>query len=263
MVAPLIAAAARGAAKGAAKKAAAKGAARKSASKAVSGAPRKRKAGDDSTNARKRFYRASERYLKKAEESSGTTSKRYRQLARQNFEDAIATYDPANTQKFSKPIQRLAAEFGYDLEEYRRYSSDYTEAIKQYRVREKRQKRVISESENVLEGKLNDPDTRRELEAETLFRSSEIGRRIIGGYSEVWRDEATVIDKVTGERRIDTRRIFKALYKYFGVDNLADLIEKVEAEVGDSLYEMGNDDEIYEVVKLTITNKVLENDLYE
>ena len=79
----------------------------------------------------------------------------------------------------------------------------------------------------------------------------------------MWRDEAVTIDETTGERKIDTRKIFKALFKYFDVDNLADLVEKVENEIGEVLYEMGNADEIYEVVKLSIQNKVLDNTLYE
>lgn len=251
MVAPLIAAAARAGAKSAAKKAAAKG------------ASRAKRAGDVSTNARKRYYRASERYLKKAEESSGTTAKRYRQLARQNFDDALATYDPANTQKYSKPIQRLANEFGYDLESKRALPENKADLAREVARREKRQQFVLDESKNVLESSLNDDDVRREREAQTLFRSSEIGRRIIGGYVDVWKEEATYIDPKTGERKVDSKRIFKALYKYFGVDNLADLVEKVEGEIGETLYEMGNSDEIYEVVTLKIQNKVLDNSLYE
>ncbi len=251
MVAPLVAAAARGAARAASKTA---------ARKAASRAPKK---GDVSTNARKRYYRASERYLKKAEESSGATASRYRQLARQNFEDALATYDPANTQKYSKPIQRLAGEFGYDLEKRRELPKDGTFLDRELERRKLRQTQAIGESSRVKESSLADESTRREREAQTLFRSSEIGRRIIGGYVDVWRDEATVIDEVTGERKVDTRRIFSALYKYFGVDNLADLVEKVENEIGETLYRMGDDDEIYEVVKLQIQNKVIDNTLYE
>lgn len=226
-------------------------------------AARARKAGDVSTNARKRYYRASERYLKKAEESSGSTATRYRQLAKQNFDDALATYDPANTQKYSKPIQRLAAEFGYDLDKRRELPTDSASAEREITRRKLRQSQAIGESERVKESFLADDDKRRQREAQTLFRSSEIGRRIIGGYVDVWRDEATVIDEITGERKVDTRLIFKALYKYFGVDNLADLVEKVENEVGETLYRMGDDDEIYEVVKLQIQNKVIDNTLYE
>lgn len=251
MVAPLVAAAARAAAGKAAKSAARKT------------APRARKAGDVSTNARKRYYRASERYLKQAEKSSGSTAARYRQLARQSFEDALATYDPANTQKYSKPIQRLAAEFGYDLEKRRELPTDSAEAERAIERRRSRQQYVIGESRFYKESALKDVGTRREREAQALFKSSEIGRRIIGGYVDVWRDEAVTIDETTGERKIDTRQIFKALFKYFDVDNLADLVEKVENEIGEVLYEMGNADEIYEVVKLSIQNKVLDNTLYE
>lgn len=224
---------------------------------------RRKKQGDVSTNARKRYYRASERYLKKAEQASGASAKRYRQLAKQNFEDALATYDPANTQKYSKPMQRLANEFGYDLDEHRRLPLDKYEAMQLLERRGKRQERVVRESKYVKESSLKDDDVRREREAQALFKNFEIGRRIIGGYVDVWRDEATVIDPETGERKVDTRRIFAALYKYFNVENLADLVEKVEAEIGETLYETGNDDEIYEVVKLRIQNKILDNTLYE
>ena len=258
MVAPLVAAAARAAAGKAAKSAA-----RKSAGKSAGKAARARKAGDVSTNARKRYYRASERYLKQAEKSSGSTAARYRQLARQSFEDALATYDPANTQKYSKPIQRLAAEFGYDLEKRRELPTDSAEAERTIERRRSRQQYVIGESRFYKESALKDVGTRREREAQALFKSSEIGRRIIGGYVDVWRDEAVTIDEITGERKIDTRQIFKALFKYFDVDNLADLVEKVENEIGEVLYEMENADEIYEVVKLSIQNKVLDNTLYE
>ena len=224
---------------------------------------RRKKQGDVSTNARKRYYRASERYLKKAEQASGASAKRYRQLAKQNFEDALATYDPANTQKYSKPIQRLAGEFGYDLDAMRQLPESNAERKSAMFRRARKQERVVRESKYVTETALKSDDVRREREAQTLFKNAEIGRRIIGGYVDVWRDEATVTDPETGERKIDTRRIFPALYKHFNVDKLSDLVEKVENEIGSVLYEMGDDDEIYEVVKLSIQNKVLDNTLYE
>ena len=131
MVAPFLVALGRAATKQAvkssAKKAAAKKAAKGATRKAGSLSSKARRLGDESTIARKRYYRASERYLKEAEKTSGTTAARYRQLARQNFEDALATYDPTNTQKFSKPMQRLAAEFGYDLEGERQLPESETE----------------------------------------------------------------------------------------------------------------------------------------
>lgn len=255
MVAPLMAAAARAAAKSAAKKAAKGGA--KSAGKAAS---RARKAGDESTIARKRYYRASERYLKKAEESSGSTAARYRQLAKQNFEDALATYDPANTQRYSKPIQRLASEFGYDLEAMRQLPTDGNDAMRLLEKRRIRQDDALRRSIDITQTSLKDPDVRREREAWSLFRSGDIGKRIIGGYVDVWREEATYLDE-SGQPKIDTRKIIPALYKHFGVDNMADLLDKVEQEVGEDLFRMGNAEEIYETVKLRITLKQMDNAL--
>ena len=265
MVAPVLVALGRAAAKQAvkssAKKAVAKKAAKSASRKAGSLSSKARKLGDESTIARKRYYRASERYLKEAEKTSGTTAARYRQLARQNFEDALSTYDPTNTQKFSKPMQRLAAEFGYDLEGERQLPESETERKRVISQRQTRQERAVYDaSENVLSGTLRDPDKRRQLEAETLFKSSEIGQRIIGGYSDVWREEAEYIDPETGEKKINTKKIFSALFKHFGVDNLADLVEKVEGEIGEILYKMGNSEEMYETVKLAINKNVLRNE---
>ena len=262
MVAPFLVAMGRAAAKQAVKSGAKKAAAKKAATrKAGSLSSKARRLGDESTIARKRYYRASERYLKEAEKTSGTTAARYRQLARQNFEDALATYDPTNTQKFSKPMQRLAAEFGYDLEGERRLPDSEAERKRVIGPRQTRQERVVYDaSENVLSGTMRDPDKRRQLEAETLFKSSEIGQRIIGGYADVWREEAEYIDPETGEKKINTKKIFSALFKHFGVDNLADLVEKVEGEIGELLYKMGNSEEMYETVKLAINKNMLRNE---
>lgn len=254
MVAPFIAAAAR-AAGNAAKKAAKSGA--KKASKAAS---RARKPGDESTIARKRYYRASERYLKKAEESSGNTAARYRQLAKQSFENALATYDPSNTQRYSKPIQRLAGEFGYDLEAERRLSGDNLEALELLERKRERQQRIIRTSIDVKESSLKDPVARREQEARALFKNSEIARRVIGGYEDVWKPVATYIDE-NGERKINTSKIFPALFEHFNVSNLPELLDKVEQIAGEDLYKMGDTETIYETVKLRITLNTLSNDL--
>ena len=77
---------------------------------------RNRKAGDTAYNARRREYRAAQRYLKKAHESTGATAERNRALARSHFESALQTYDPNQKQPFSSQIINLAAEFGVDIQ---------------------------------------------------------------------------------------------------------------------------------------------------
>ena len=125
-----------------------------------SATPRARKKGDDSTNARKRYYRASERYLKKAESTSGATSQKYRALARDSFDKALSTYEATNTQRFSAPMRRLASEFGVDLEKIRERPTGEGELDRWIDRRSAQQQRAIRESGDVLESALSDPEKR-------------------------------------------------------------------------------------------------------
>lgn len=253
MVAPLIAAAARAAAKGALRKKAAG-----KAAKAGKTASRAKKAGDASYNARRRYYRAAERNLKKSEQTSGAESARYRELARQDFENALDTYDPANTQKYNKSIQRLANEFGVDLESRRTEflrADDFSGAVRKIEKQRTRQKKAISESENVLESNLSDESYRSEREARAIFNSP-IGSRILGGLVDVWRDKA-----VNESGKVDKAKIIPAILDYFNVDNLSSVIEKLEDVLGELLYKNPDRESIYESVKIIIQTKVADNTL--
>lgn len=215
------------------------------------------KAGDDSTNARKRFYRKSQSYLKKAEESSGATASKYRQLAKQNFEDALNTYEPTNKQKYSKPIRELAEVFGYDLEGHRE------KRIENEKFYKKVQERAIENSVSALKSIEDDPETRRQNEARALLNNDAIGSRILGGLVDVWKDEASVYDDEGNYQGIDNEEILPALFDYFEVDNLADMLEKVEEIIGDKLYADEDSDSMYEAVKILIQTKIVENESIE
>lgn len=229
--------------------AAAKSLIKKAGQKASQTVARAKKKGDIATNARKRYYRSAERNLKKAEQTSGATSARYRRLARQDFEDALSTYDKTTTQRFSKPIQRLAEEFGYNLEEQRKKFKGSSERAN-----------AISRSRSVLESVLQDPNIRREREARAILNDDEIGSRVLGGLVDVWREPATVIDSL-GKPKIDKTKILPSLFDYFGVDNVADLLDKVEEALGEGLYADPDSREMYEVVKLELQTKVASNTL--
>lgn len=207
---------------------------------------RARRAGDTTETARKRYRRAAERYLKKSEDTAGATSARYRKLAEQNLRDAISTYETTSTIK-SKPIQRLAAEFGIDVTDRR----IFTESSDVRRAR-------VDKSKSVLESSFDDYQARREAEAKALLKNPEIGNRIYGGLVTVWEDR---VKDVSG--KVDNSKIDDVLMGYFGVDNLADMLEKLESAIGGKLYEFGDSDELYEIVKLMIQNKVKENTLVQ
>lgn len=211
---------------------------------------RKRQAqSDDTYNARRRFARAAERNLSKARESSGATAQRYRHLARQNFESALELYDLKNRRKPARILTQIADELGLDMERTR------SEAGRSDRLE------LLDRSYNTLETNLTDVRFRREQEARALLNDDRIGSRILGGLVDVWREAATVIDE-NRMAYIDNSKILPTLFDYFKVDNLADMVSKLEDSIGSKLYEMkGDADTIYEHVKVLIQTKVLENTL--
>lgn len=204
-----------------------------------------RKPGDIATNARKRYYRAAERYIKQAEKTSGAASARYRELARQNLDDALNTYSQKTTQDFSKPIQKLADQLGVDLQAKRAQLKGKSEGRA-----EKQRAELIGRSERALSGVEFTDDEMREMQARAILNSP-IGKRIIGGTVDIWRDAATVVGE-DGQYSVDKTKILPALYEHYEVDNLADLIEAIENEVGETLYSAPDSDEMYETVKLLL-----------
>ena len=213
----------------------------------------KRPTGDKATNARKRYYRASERYLKQSETMSGAAKERYRALAKIQFEKALSTYSSNTKQRFSKPMQRLADEFSIDLESRRDMFMKTDSAKRLDAISESRSRKSKSTF-------LQDDEERKEFEAEQIFNTN-VGSRIIGGLEDVWRDEAVSVDE-DGNASYDRGKIFKAIKDFFKVDNLWQVLEKIEKPLGELLYAVGARD-IYEMIKLTIANKLADNTLVE
>ena len=213
----------------------------------------KRPTGDEAYNARRRYYRAAERHLNKANKLSGASAERERKLAEIQFRHALDTYDPETTQKLSKPMQRLANEFGIDVQQQREQvqSVEEKKRAKTYEeIREIRTQAIGEESKKARVKNQKDISVRREYEAQQLFSQQNIAHRILGGTVDVWRDAAR--NPVTG--KIDKSKILPTLFKHFVVDALAGLLEKIEAQIGDMLYGAGQE-EIYDTVKLVLQLK--------
>lgn len=207
---------------------------------------KRNKQADEVYNARRRYTRSAERYLDKAEASSGATAGRYRQLAKTNYQSAVALYGD-NPSRKSAGIKRLEAEFGfYEEKTSSRKLDDY-----------------VSQSYFQLESNLNDESVRREQEARALLNDDTIGSRILGGLVDIWKDNATVTDD-NGMTRVDNKKIVPALLDYFKVDSLADMIAKLEESIGSSLYDLkGNLEDVYEYVRIVIAEKVRDNTLVQ
>ena len=232
-------------------------AAKQGAKKAVSRAGTRRPTGDTATNARKRFYRSAERYMKQADKTSGATAERYRYLARQEFDKAINTYDPTTTQPFSRPIRNLAARFGVDLEQERERMKENKKKQAAKRLEligtEEQEANKEGVSFKSLVSSRRDKETLRQEEARAIMNSP-IGQRVLGGLVDIWRDEAFIEEETEIGRRktLDRSKIYQALFKHFKVDNLADLLAKIEEMTGETLYKHPNEDEWYESAKITI-----------
>lgn len=221
------------------------------------------KSSDEAYNARRREYRAAQRYLKRAAGNVGIMAERDKALAREHILNALETYDPtAPAQKISSQIVNTAAELGIDvLGERGAYVptvSDTTGIEGEERALE-RQARAIDRSLNALETTLQDEQTRSENEARALLNSETIGKRVIGGLSDVWRDKVS-----TGASAEDNRAaIESAIFGHFNTDNWVDTLQAIEDIVGEDLYKIASDSEIYELVKLMLQKDIIENTVVE
>lgn len=199
---------------------------------------RNRKASDSAYNARRRYGRAAERYIKKANQSSGATAERYKALARENYEKAMRTYDPKTTQNVAGRLREVGNALGAQL------TPENMRTMINKDISDSRRRNLIESSTQSLEG--TDDVARREREARTLLSNTNVGHKIMAGLIEVW------------EGAEDREQ---AILDYFGADSLADVIDTLEEKLGDRLYATDDIGSTYAIVKLEIQNMVADNSL--
>ena len=198
---------------------------------------RAKRKSDSVYNARRRYTRKAERYMKQAESSYGASCERYIELAKREAEKALATYDKEPSfQKLSKGLQRVA------LETDAQFSKPANDAQRQ---------KLISKSKRSLEGNIKD---RREYEGRAIMNSS-VGSRIIASLEPIWRDYAAVNPK-TGKNEIDWSAASEAIFEYMSMQTgklINDWLGVIEAfeqntEIGADLYKDPKNDIRYDAV---------------
>ena len=203
---------------GAVARAAASKAAKAVSAKGAKAVSRARKAGDDIYNARRRFTRAAERYEKKARSATGTLEGKYKALAREELKNALATYEkPPGAKKFLELAEKLDVDLSF--------SKPTTD----------KRSRLINASMESLESTLDDVDFRRDREANAILNSN-VGHRIYGGLANVWSGKSGDINEL--------------IMRHFGVDSMADVIERIEAEI--DIYADPEKTEKYDEIKAAI-----------
>ena len=218
---------------------------------------RKAKLSDSIYNARRREYRAAQRYLKKAEQTTGATAAQNRALARIHLENALETYDPTNRQNISSQIVNLGAQLGIDVYSPREEFSNLSQ--KEQKAAQRKYKSKVKDFEarsmESLESTLGDPEKRRQLEAQARISNKSIGKRVMGGLVEIWRDSVNIGASAEENRKAAEQAIFK----HFGVTNWADALDKIEQNVGSELYSLASDLEVYDIVRIELQKSVKRN----
>lgn len=222
---------------------------------------RKAKRGDASYNARRREYRAAQRYLKKANENTGAVAEKNRALAKQHLMNALDTYDPnAPAQRISSQIINIGAQLGIDVQgmrsEFIPTVSKDASAVQKKRAVQK-QKEAIEASFQSLESAREDAQVRSELEAQELMSNPTIGKRIMGGLVDIWRDKVSKKKKASENRQAAQ----EAIFDYFNANSWVDVLQKLEQAIGSDLYAIASELEAYEIVKLAIQKGVTGNTL--
>lgn len=169
------------------------------------------KAADELRNARRRFAREADKYVREANKYTGAVKDRYETLAKRSLNKALSTYsENYPVSKYSKDIKNLI---------------DNLDSSTLSKVRRGDVQGLIKESFSSLQSADID---RRAQEADRIMSSS-AGSRIYGATVNIWSDSAY------HDRD-------KALMDYFGTDDMMGVIEKFEEEFPDTLY--GDTDKI-------------------
>ena len=199
---------------------------------------RAKRKGDSAYNARRRYTRKAERYMKQANASYGVSRERYIELAKREAEKALSTYDKEPSfQKLSKGLQRVA------LETDAQFSKPANDAQRQ---------KLISRSKRSLESSV---ENRREYEGRAIM-SSPVGSRIIASLEPIWRQYAKYNPKTKkyGIKNWDdvAPKIFEYMSEVTG-EEITDWLGVIEAfeqnpEIGADLYKDPKNDIRYDAV---------------
>lgn len=191
---------------------------------------RARKRSDDVYNARRRFRRQAERYIKKANETSGVAKNRYESMARNALEKAIASYAG------NKPQGRIA-----QLAEKLNITQVRVDIIRTNEIKTKGGRaNFIAESRSALfkYGK----DKSRDDMAKDILSDKNVASAFYGGLSDIW-----------ANTEVGRENPNKAITEYYGVESIMDIIEMLE-NAGVDIYKPSKNGDTYMDIALKIAN---------
>lgn len=199
---------------------------------------RAKRQSDDVYNARRRYRRQAQRYLAKAEQSSGLERARYEAQARNATMQAMRTYGKG--QPVQGQIKELAERL--NITERTFAAQAFAKGAKGGGISATNLSRLIEQSYSALRGK--EAKTRDDM-ARSILSTGNVGSRFYGGLVQVW-DE-------TEESRQHPNR---AILEFFGAESIMDVLEELEAQ-GIDLYTPDENDDVYMSAQLKLQQYIL------
>ena len=198
--------------------------------------PREKRDSDETYNARRRYRRQAERFIKKADESSGILKSRYEAQARNATINALSTY--AKGQQPKGRVKQLTEMLGIDAKTVQQVA--FAKGMQSGGVSTGLVSRLIQRSKQTLAS----AETRDEM-AKEILSTGNVGSRFYGGLVDIWGD--------TPEHREHPNQ---SILDFFGTDSMMDVIEDLEAE-GIDLYTPDENEDVYKSAQLALQQYIL------
>lgn len=198
--------------------------------------PREKRASDETYNARRRYRRQAERFIKKADESSGILKSRYEAQARNATINALITY--AKGQQPKGRVKQLTEMLGIDAKTVQQVA--FAKGMQSGGVSTGLVSRLVQRSKQTLAS----AETRDAM-AKEILSTGNVGSRFYGGLVDIWGD--------TPEHRAHPNQ---SILEFFGTDSMMDVIEDLEAE-GIDLYTPDENEDVYKSAQLALQQYIL------
>ena len=198
--------------------------------------PREKRDSDETYNARRRYRRQAERFIKKAGESSGILKSRYEAQARNATINALSTY--AKGQEPKGRVKQLTDMLGIDAKTVQQVA--FAKGMQSGGVSTGLVSRLVQRSKQTLVS----AETRDAM-AKEILSTGNVGSRFYGGLVDIWGD--------TPEHREHPNQ---SILDFFGTDSMMDVIEDLEAE-GIDLYTPDENEDVYKSAQLALQQYIL------
>ena len=198
--------------------------------------PREKRDSDETYNARRRYRRQAERFIKKADESSGILKSRYEAQARNATINALSTY--AKGQQPKGRVKQLTEMLGIDAKTVQQVA--FAKGMQSGGVSTGLVSRLVQRSKQTLAS----AETRDAM-AKEILSTGNVGSRFYGGLVDIWGD--------TPEHR---KHPNQSILDFFGTDSMMDVIEDLEAE-GIDLYTPDENEDVYKSAQLALQQYIL------